>query len=76
MLGQLARSDDTALFIRANPLSEELTKVAKSSVQALTLSPVSPMPEGLLNSFRREDVLDLLAYLESGGDLNHAAFRH
>jgi hypothetical protein len=28
-------------------------------------SPVSIMPEGLLNSLSREEILDLLAYLEA-----------
>ena len=75
LTGQLARMDDTTLFIRANPLSEELTKVTKTSVQAIMQSAVSPMPEGLLNSFKREEILDLLACLESGGDTNHPAFK-
>jgi hypothetical protein len=33
------------------------------------------MPEGLLNRMNREDILDLLAYIRSGGDANHPVFR-
>jgi hypothetical protein len=32
------------------------------------------MPEGLVNILAREEILDLLAYLESDGDPQHAAF--
>jgi putative heme-binding domain-containing protein len=31
-------------------------------------SPVSAMPAGLLNSFTKEEVVELMAFLESGGD--------
>jgi putative heme-binding domain-containing protein len=33
------------------------------------------MPEGLLSRLNREDILDLLAYVMSGGDASHPAFR-
>ena len=32
------------------------------------------MPEGLLSILTREEILDLLAYIESGGKANAAAF--
>ena len=38
-------------------------------------STVSPMPSGLLNSLTREEILDLLAYLEAAGKPNAANFR-
>jgi hypothetical protein len=33
------------------------------------------MPAGLLNVLERDQILDLLAYLESGGNPEYAAFR-
>jgi hypothetical protein len=33
------------------------------------------MPEGLANVLTKEEILDLLAYLESAGKKQHAAFR-
>jgi hypothetical protein len=33
------------------------------------------MPEGLLNGLNKDEVLDLMAYLLSGGAGDHAAFR-
>jgi len=32
------------------------------------------MPEGLVNVLSKDDILDLLAYIESGGKRRHAAF--
>jgi hypothetical protein len=33
------------------------------------------MPAGLVNTLTRDEVLDLLAWLESGGDANHRDFK-
>ena len=38
-------------------------------------SKLSPMPEGLVNLLTKDDLLDLMAYLESGGKRDHAVFR-
>ncbi|MEX2212972.1 MAG: hypothetical protein WD768_02515 [Phycisphaeraceae bacterium] len=45
---------------------EKVRTIAKKRVVSHSESGVSPMPEGLLNTLTREDVLDLLAYLETG----------
>jgi hypothetical protein len=37
-------------------------------------SPVSPMPPGLLNMMEENEIMDLLAYILSGGDTNHSFF--
>jgi putative heme-binding domain-containing protein len=46
----------------------ELTKVDARQVKEVRPSKLSPMPEGLLNVLREDEILDLLAYLLSGGD--------
>jgi hypothetical protein len=33
------------------------------------------MPDGLVNSFSEGEILDLIAYLESGGKRTYAAFQ-
>ena len=38
-------------------------------------SPVSMMPEGLLDTLERDEILDLIAYLLSRGDRDHEMFR-
>lgn len=37
-------------------------------------SPVSPMPEGLVDRFSREEILDLIAFLVSGGNPDDRLF--
>ena len=38
--------------------------------------PVSLMPSGLIDPLNKDELLDLLAYLVSGGDATHAVFNH
>jgi hypothetical protein len=41
-------------------------KVRKADIQKREFSKISPMPQGLVNSYTAAEILDLLAYLESG----------
>ena len=47
----------------------------KNDVERIDPSKVSPMPEGLVNILSKDEILDLMAYIESGGKRNHAAFK-
>ena len=49
--------------------------VKRSNVASTKPSPISQMPEGLINTLNREELLDLLAYLISRGDPGHPAFK-
>ena len=49
--------------------------VNRPQVESIEPSKVSPMPPGLLNLMREDEVMDLLAYILSGGDRNHRAFK-
>lgn len=48
--------------------------IAKASIAKREFSKLSPMPAGLANALSKEDLLDLLAFIEAGGRQNHAAF--
>jgi putative heme-binding domain-containing protein len=52
-----------------------VTRVRRSDIETMEMSKVSVMPEGLLDSLKEEEVLDLLAYLLSRGDRGHKMFR-
>lgn len=52
----------------------ELTKIDARQVKEVRPSKLSPMPEGLLNMLREDEVLDLLGYLLSGGDQENPMF--
>jgi putative heme-binding domain-containing protein len=52
--------------VMMNP--EATIEIAAADVKSEAPSPVSPMPTGLLNELTKEQVLELMAYLDSGGD--------
>jgi hypothetical protein len=43
-------------------------------VKSIELSTVSPMPPMLLSMLTKEEILDLVAYVLSGGDKENAYF--
>ncbi len=49
--------------------------VQRPKVASIEPSKVSPMPPGLLNLMQEDEVMDLLAYILSGGDSAHAWFK-
>ena len=51
------------------------TPVDRNKVKAIELSKTSLMPEGLLDYLKEEEIMDLLAYVISGGDPKHEAFK-
>ncbi|HWN96730.1 MAG TPA: c-type cytochrome [Methylomirabilota bacterium] len=57
----------------ANPFQQET--IDRKRVKSIEASKMSPMPEGLLGVLTQEEILDLTAYILSGGDRKHAMFR-
>jgi putative heme-binding domain-containing protein len=53
----------------------KIVGVRRDLIDKIEPSKVSMMPDGLLDSFTREEILDLVAYLYSRGDRGHAMFR-
>ena len=49
--------------------------INRNSIEELTVSKTSPMPAGLFNRMTKGEILDLIAYLLSGGDPEHEYFR-
>jgi putative heme-binding domain-containing protein len=75
IVGRLMDENKERLVLQPDPLSPERVEVKKSNVESRDLSPVSPMPERLADVLSKEEILDLLAYLESAGRKNYKAFR-
>jgi hypothetical protein len=63
------------LRVRANPFTEDVIEVPKDSIEVREPSRISEMPQGLINVLSKEEVLDLIAYLRSGGNAADRAFR-
>lgn len=53
---------------------EETVAIKKSEIVKMASSGVSPMPTGLLVTLKRDEILDLVAYVASKGNRKHRAF--
>ena len=76
VLGKLIREDKDKYFVSQNPFAPaSLRELAKKDVSANKTADVSVMPPGLINSLNEERLKDLMAYLISGGNIAHPAFK-
>ncbi len=74
--GVVVHEDDKVIRLLSNPIDvgQKPKQVTKSEIDERIESKTSLMPNGLLNSLTKEEILDLLTYLESGGDQAYPAF--
>lgn len=63
--GSLESEDDERVVLRPNPLATETHEIAKAMIKERSVSEISPMPAGLLNSLKAEQILDLLTWFET-----------
>lgn len=66
--GQLVTGRPTSvtsshLTIEVDPLSGRSISIAREQIEHSQASPISPMPDGLLDTLTRQEILDLIAYL-------------
>lgn len=74
--GRVVAEENGKLLVAANAFAPgDQTEVKVSDLKSRKPSPVSLMPEGLLNGMNQSEVLDLLAFLLSAGDPKNAVFR-
>lgn len=74
--GRVANLNGDTMMIITNMLDPgKMETVDRRTIEATKRSDVSMMPEGLLNTLTRDEILDLLAYLLSRGNREHEAFR-
>jgi putative heme-binding domain-containing protein len=74
--GLIVKEDDREIQVLTNPLEpDRLTALPKAKVKARKPSTLSSMPAGLLSTLSREEILDLVAFVESGGDPTHRLFK-
>ena len=73
--GRVVNLNGKRLMVSENMLDPgNLTTVNRDEIEESFTSKVSMMPKGLINNLTRDDILDLVAYLQSGGDPNADAF--
>jgi putative heme-binding domain-containing protein len=68
LVGMILKEDDQYVTIQSGPSDSLIQRLNKSEVQQRRLQTSSPMPVGLLNALSKRQILDLLSYLESGGE--------
>jgi putative heme-binding domain-containing protein len=75
VIGRVVVEENEKLFVMTSAFApENLTPVNASDVKSRKPYPVSMMPVGLINALNRDELLDLLAYIQSGGNPNDKAF--
>jgi len=72
--GRVVDENDARVVLQPNQLLPEKVEVKKDNIKSRAPSKLSPMPEGLINNFHQDEILDLLAYLESGGRKDYVSF--
>ncbi len=76
VVGKVANLNGKQLMVITNMLEPgRFTQVNVDSIDEQSPSPVSMMPTALLDTLTRDEILDLVAYLRSGGDPNDEAFK-
>jgi putative heme-binding domain-containing protein len=76
VVGRIIDENAERIIVLPNMLAPETTvEVRTADIARREPSKVSAMPSGALNSFTAEEILDLLAYLESAGKPSAANFR-
>ena len=73
--GLVRGQDAEFLYLANNPdQPTEVLKVPLDEIEEKRPIAISMMPSGLLNTLTKEEILDLLAYIEAGGDENHRVY--
>jgi putative heme-binding domain-containing protein len=73
--GRIVNYDGDHMSVMPDMLDPNgLVNINAKKVESIEKSKISPMPEGLLDTLKEDDVLDLMAYLLSRGDRKNKMF--
>lgn len=72
--GRIVADAPDAIEIRPSLLSDARERIERKSIKSIAPSTTSPMPAHLLDTLSEGELLDLMAFLRSGGDPADAAF--
>ena len=75
LAGRIMSETDDKILLRPSMLAPDMTELSKADIKSREFSKVSPMMPGLVNTLTKEEILDLLAYFESAGKPEGAAFK-
>jgi putative heme-binding domain-containing protein len=75
--GVVVKEDDAEVQVLTNLLAPQLVaRIAKSDIDQRVASKISPMPPGLANVLTRDEIVDLVSFVESGGFQLPAHLQH
>ncbi len=75
IVGRVIVEENGKLFVMTSALApDNLTPVEEATVKSRASYPVSMMPPGLINALNKDELLDLLAYVQTGGNPKDKAF--
>ena len=73
--GIVVSERDGVIEIVSNPNKpDEARKIPATEIDERKVSPISMMPKGLLNTLNQDEILDLFAFVESGGQTDYVMF--
>jgi putative heme-binding domain-containing protein len=76
VVGRIVNLNDNNVMVNTNMLDPgSTTAVDRNNIDSMKPSKVSMMPSGLLDTFKEDEVLDLMAYMLSRGDRKNAMFK-
>ena len=75
LIGRVVDESPDWVVLQPNPLEATRIEIKKSEIESRQPSKVSPMPANLADVLTADEILDLIAYLESGGNRSHRVFQ-
>jgi putative heme-binding domain-containing protein len=76
VFGMMVKEEGDNITIQTGPSDALIQTLKKSDVKERQLQKSSLMPIGLLNSLTKDQILDLLAFIESGGNVPPHDHKH
>lgn len=73
--GRPASVGANLLTIETNALPTQTVQLKRDEIEQTSQADISPMPSGLVNVLTLDEILDLIAYLKSGGDPGASVYR-
>ena len=74
--GLIVKEDDDTMTIQTGAADTLIKTYKKSEIKAQEVQKSSVMPMGLLATLTKDQIFDLLAFLEAGGDIHPTAHQH
>ena len=74
VMGQVAEETNEHYLVVVDPIGGGKERLGKKLLASKQVSPVSLMPPGLISTLTKEEIFDLLAYIESAGNAKSKHF--